>query len=63
MACKYCTTSEDLPEHFIDGEPIGRVFDTCIELDTHGWHIQLPNDPDVGILYCPMCGRKLPEEE
>ena len=26
--CKYCKEYEDLPEHFIDGKPVGRVFDT-----------------------------------
>ena len=58
--CKYCTEYEDLPEHFVNGIPVGKVFDTCIDFDANGWHIQLPNDPDIGIKYCPYCGRKLP---
>ena len=38
--CKYCKEYEDLPEHFIDGKPVGRVFDTCIQTDENGlWHI------------------------
>lgn len=59
--CKYCTEYEDLPEHFIDGEPYGKVFDTCIQDDENGWHIELPYTPNIGILFCPMCGRRLPE--
>ena len=59
--CKYCKEYEDLPEHFIDGKPIGRVFDTCIQTDENGlWHIEVPYGADIGIQFCPMCGRKLP---
>ena len=59
--CKYCKEYEDLPEHFIDGKPIGRVFDTCIQPNENGlWHIEVPCGADIGIRFCPMCGRKLP---
>ena len=59
--CKYCKEYEDLPEHFIDGKPIGRVFDTCIQTDENGrWHLEVPSGADIGIKFCPMCGRKLP---
>ena len=34
--CKYCKEYEDLPEHFIDGKPVGRVFDTCIQTNENG---------------------------
>lgn len=62
--CKYCKEYEDLPEHFIDGKPVGRVFDTCIQTDENGrWHIEVPSGADIGIKFCPMCGRKLPERE
>ena len=58
--CKYCTEYEDLPEHIINGESIGRIFDTCIQTDENGlWHIELPSGLDIGIRYCPYCGRKL----
>ena len=57
--CKYCTEYEDLPEHVIDGETIGKVFDTCIQRDENGWHIELPSGNDIGIRYCPYCGREL----
>lgn len=33
MGCKYCTEYEDLPEHIINGEPVGKIFDTCIQPD------------------------------
>ena len=60
--CKYCKEYEDLPEHFIDGKPIGRIFDTCIQPNENGlWHIEAPYDADIGIRFCPMCGRKLPQ--
>ena len=60
--CKYCKEYEDLPEHFIDGKSIGRVFDTCIQPNENGlWHIEVPSRADVGIKFCPMCGRKLPQ--
>ena len=60
--CKYCKEYEDLPEHFIDGEPIGRVFDTCIQPNENGlWHLEVPCGADIGIRFCPMCGRELPK--
>ena len=60
--CKYCKEYEDLPEHFIDGRPVGRVFDTCIQTDENGrWHIEVPSGADIGIKFCPMCGRRLPQ--
>ena len=60
--CKYCKEYEDLPEHFIDGKSIGRVFDTCIQPNENGlWHIEVPCGADIGIKFCPMCGRKLPQ--
>ena len=60
--CKYCKEYEDLPEHFIDGKPIGRVFDTCIQPNETGlWHIEVPCGADIGIRFCPMCGRRLPQ--
>ena len=60
--CKYCKEYEDLPEHFIDGGPVGRVFDTCIQPNENGlWHLEVPCGADVGIRFCPMCGRELPQ--
>ena len=60
--CKYCKEYEDLPEHFIDGKYVGRVFDTCIQPNENGlWHIEVPCGADIGIKFCPMCGRKLPQ--
>ena len=62
--CKYCKEYEDLPEHFIDGKSVGRVFDTCIQTDENGrWHLEMPSGADIGIKFCPICGRKLPERE
>ena len=62
--CKYCKEYEDLPEHFIDGKPAGRVFDTCIQTDENGlWHIEVPHGADIGIQFCPICGRKLPRPQ
>ena len=62
--CKYCKEYEDLPEHFIDGKPVGRVFDTCIQTDENGlWHIEIPYGADIGIQFCPICGRKLPRPQ
>ena len=59
--CEYCKEYEDLPEHFINGKPAGRVFDTCIQTDENGrWHLEVPSGIDIGIKFCPMCGRKLP---
>lgn len=34
--CEYCEEYEDLPEHFVSGNPVGRVFDTCIQTDENG---------------------------
>lgn len=60
--CKYCEDYEDLPEHFVGGNPVGRVFDTCIQTDKDGlWHLEVPYNAGIGIRFCPMCGRKLPE--
>lgn len=62
--CKYCVDYEELPEHIVEGEPVGRIFDACIQTDEHGlWHIELPFGPDIGIKFCPFCGRLLPESE
>ena len=60
--CKYCKEYEDLPEHFINGKPAGKIFDTCIQTDENGrWHLEVPSGVDIGIKFCPMCGRKLPQ--
>ena len=60
--CKYCEEYADLPEHFINFKPVGRVFDTCIQTDESGrWHLEVPSGADIGIKFCPMCGRKLPQ--
>ena len=60
--CEYCEGYEDLPEHFVSGEPVGRVFDTCIQADENGrWHLEVPSRADIGIKFCPMCGRRLPQ--
>ena len=60
--CKYCKEYEDLPEHFVNGKPAGKVFDTCIQTDENGlWHLEVPSGADIGIKFCPMCGRKLPQ--
>lgn len=60
--CKYYKEYEDLPEHFIGGKPVGRVFDTCIQPNENGlWHIEVPCGADIGIRFCPMCGRRLPQ--
>ena len=60
---KYCKEYEDLPEHFIEGKPIGRVFDTCVQPNENGlWHIEVPCGADIGIRFCPMCGRRLPQQ-
>lgn len=59
--CEYCKEYEDLPEHFVNGKPIGKVFDTCIQTDENGrWHLEVPSGVDIGIKFCPMCGRRLP---
>ena len=63
MSCKYCTEYEDLPEHIINGQTVGRVFDTCIQCDENGWHLEVPSGADIGIKFCPYCGRELTEEE
>ena len=58
--CEYCKEYKDLPEHFINGKPAGKVFDTCIQTDENGWwHLEVPSGADIGIKFCPMCGRKL----
>lgn len=60
--CKYCEDYEDLPEHFVGGTPVGKVFDTIIQTDKDGlWHLEVPYNAGIGIRFCPMCGRKLPE--
>ena len=60
--CKYCKEYEEVPEHFIDGKPVGRVFDTCIQPNENGlWHLEVPYGSDIGIRFCPMCGRELPQ--
>ena len=60
--CKYCKEYEDLPEHFIDGKPVGRVFDTCIQRNENGlWHLEAPCGTNIGIRFCPMYGRELPQ--
>ena len=62
--CKYCEEHEDLPEHFIDGKPVGRVFNTCIQPNENGlWHLEVPCGADIGIRFCPMCGRRLPQPQ
>lgn len=62
--CKYCKEYEDLPEHFIDGKSVGKVFDTCIQTDETGrWHLEVPSGADIGIKFCPMCGRRLPQPQ
>lgn len=61
VPCKYCNEYADLPEHFVDGKPVGRVFDTCIQCDDVSWHLEPASGTDIGIKYCPMCGRLLPE--
>lgn len=60
--CKYCKEYEDLPEHFIDSKPVGRVFDTCIQPNKNGlWHLEVPCGADIDIRFCPMCGREFPK--
>lgn len=61
VGCKYCEEYADLPEHFVDGKPVGRVFDTCIQHDGVSWHLEPASGCDIGIMFCPMCGRLLPE--
>ena len=62
MSCKYCTEFEDLPEHIINGKPVGKVFDTNIDKDENGWHICLSSIFVIVINFCPYCGRKLTED-
>ena len=57
--CKYCNEYEELPEHVVDGKPVGRIFDTRIQEAENGWHIELPSGLDIGIKFCPYCGREL----
>lgn len=60
--CEYCTEYKELPEHCLnDGQDVGRIFDTCILETNQGWHIELPTSFDIGIRFCPMCGRRLEE--
>ena len=60
--CEYCKEYKDLPEHFVSGKPVGRVFDTCIQPNENGlWHLEVPCGADIGIRFCPMCGRELPQ--
>ena len=60
--CKYWKEYKDLPEHFIDGKYVGRVFETCIQPNENGlWHLEVPYGSDIGIRFCPMCGRELPQ--
>ena len=60
--CEYCTEYKELPEHCLnDGQDVGRIFDTCIQETNQGWHIELPTNFDIGIRFCPMCGRRLEE--
>lgn len=59
MSYKYCTEYLELPEHIINGEPMGKVFDTCIQEGENGWHLELPSGADIGIKFCPYCGRNL----
>ena len=60
--CEYCKEYEDLPEYFISGKPVGRVFDTCIQPNENGlWHLEVSCGADIGIRFCPMCGRELPK--
>lgn len=60
--CAWCRQYEDLPEHVIDGTPIGRIFDTSIGEDANGFHLELPHNPDTGISFCPICGAPLTQE-
>lgn len=60
--CEYCGDYKSLPEHVVNGEVIGKVFDACIDKNQNGWHIELPHAPDIGIQYCPICGRPLTDE-
>ena len=42
--------------------PVGRVFDTCIQRNENGlWHLEALCGADIGIRFCPMCGRRLPQ--
>lgn len=62
-SCRFCTECEDLPEHIVDGQPVGKVFDTCIQPDENGWwHLEVPSGADIGIQFCPYCGRKLEQK-
>lgn len=63
MSCKYYTEWEELPEHIVNGKLIGKVFDTCIYEGRNGWHIQVPYGFDIGIQFCPYCGRNLTDDE
>ena len=51
-------------QHYIDGKPVGKIFDTTIQPDENGlWHIELPSGLDIGIKFCPYCGCRLEDEK
>ncbi|MDO4552711.1 MAG: hypothetical protein Q4C22_04155, partial [Bacillota bacterium] len=62
QGCVYCKQGHDLPEHMINGEPNGRIYDVCIDAWDGNWYIEQTNGVDIGIQYCPICGRKLEGE-
>lgn len=59
MNCKYCTEHENLPEHVLNHKFFGEVFDANIQEGENGWHIELPSGNNIGIKFCPYCGREL----
>lgn len=59
MSCKYCTEYLKLPEQVINCGPMGKVFDICIQEGENGWHLEFPSGVDIGIKFCPYCGRQL----
>lgn len=61
--CEHCTKYSYLLEHLESGESTGRVFDNCFECDESGWHVVRPWSFDLGIKFCPYCGRELLEVE
>lgn len=62
--CKFCVEHEDFPEDWWEDMPVGKVFDTSIvyckgEITKEfAWFLEVGNI-DIGIRYCPFCGRKL----
>lgn len=62
--CEYCNNGVELPEDYLKGRPVGKVFNTCIDCYTSeltgefGYFIVIDNKA-VGIQYCPFCGKKL----